>query len=299
MKSKNTIPKGFTLIELLVVISVIGLLSSVIIASLSPVRDRARVSAARTFSNHNYHAFGADAFGYWKFDEVTGSASVSDISGNGYNLSPSAGTITTDSNVPNTTGRSFPIGGGSVTVKKTGLSGKIGPNLTISGWVYFNSLVDDGWGVSVIRLINSQSTISFSNLYGLGFMVSSPVVRLDAFYDNSSSNYSQTVYDTNIVIGKWYHVAVTFKSVSTINDNTDVTLFIDGKQVAKATNVQIPNTQKNVGIITMGNRTGDAPVSNTGLIVDDLAVYSTSLLSSEIRDIYAQGLSTHKLVSNK
>ncbi len=48
--------KGFTLIELLVVISIIGLLSSVVLASVTKVRDRARVVSRLASANQIYTA---------------------------------------------------------------------------------------------------------------------------------------------------------------------------------------------------------------------------------------------------
>lgn len=48
--------KGFTLIELLVVISIIGLLSSVVLASVTKVRDRANIVSRLESANQTYLA---------------------------------------------------------------------------------------------------------------------------------------------------------------------------------------------------------------------------------------------------
>jgi prepilin-type N-terminal cleavage/methylation domain-containing protein len=67
----NKFTKGFTLIELLVVISIIGLLSSVVLASLETARDKGRVAGGLQAQTSIHRAYGSDAIFYFDFDGNT------------------------------------------------------------------------------------------------------------------------------------------------------------------------------------------------------------------------------------
>jgi prepilin-type N-terminal cleavage/methylation domain-containing protein len=70
---------GFTLIELLVVISIISLLSSVVLASLSAARERARISAGKNFAQTLHNTLGSEARGIWNFREGSGATTRNEV----------------------------------------------------------------------------------------------------------------------------------------------------------------------------------------------------------------------------
>ncbi len=63
--------RGFTIIELMVVISIIGMLSSVILASFQTVRDKARIAVGLQFERHTIDAFGDKILALYDFENLS------------------------------------------------------------------------------------------------------------------------------------------------------------------------------------------------------------------------------------
>ena len=76
--------KAFTLLELLVVITIIGILSSIVIVSMSGSTDSATIAKGKAYAQQVHALLGANAVGVWNFDEGEGDT-VYDISGYGNN----------------------------------------------------------------------------------------------------------------------------------------------------------------------------------------------------------------------
>ncbi len=85
----NKNKKGFTLIELLVVIAIIGVLSSIVLVSLSGARERAKIARAQQFSDSLRGGLQHSIISWWKFDENAGNKAYDNWGGNDVNLSGS------------------------------------------------------------------------------------------------------------------------------------------------------------------------------------------------------------------
>jgi len=64
------IKRSFALIELLVVIATIGILSGLIVVSMSGVTNKATIAKGQIFSNSLRNSLMANLVSEWKFDQV-------------------------------------------------------------------------------------------------------------------------------------------------------------------------------------------------------------------------------------
>ena len=70
----NHLKYAFTLIELLVVIAIIGILSGLIITTMSGATESARIAKLKVYSNSVRDTLGANLVSEWKLDQIVGSS---------------------------------------------------------------------------------------------------------------------------------------------------------------------------------------------------------------------------------
>jgi prepilin-type N-terminal cleavage/methylation domain-containing protein len=274
--------KGFTLIELLVVISIIGLLSSVVLASLNSAREKSRINAARYFEAQVEHVAGETLLGRWHFDDCSPSTVVADSSGLGNTGTLSGSTLPSwVTTTPTGTGCALSFNG-STSYIDAGNSVTLENNaaFTYSIWINFSA---------------SQTSRTFMGKWASGIGGSSIGIhdslanRIKFHLDNSSSgqtlNNSVALND-----GLWHHVVATW-------DGAAMKLYVDGKIDGSYT--PSPNTTTYPAVSFQIGRWGGSPSQYFNGLMDSPRVYAKSLTAAEVGALYAEGLKNQRFVKNK
>ncbi|MFA6341113.1 MAG: LamG-like jellyroll fold domain-containing protein [Candidatus Paceibacterota bacterium] len=265
--------KAFTLIELLVVIAIVGILSSVIYTNITGLRDRARVTAGIRFDSSTLHSIGDQLVGEWTFDSP--GLPLIDTSGFGNTGTCTAcPTYATTSGYNNKGVYSFDGEDDLIRITKSSSIDIFKTNKwTISWWANIS-----GTGDPNQDFFNGtpHKPRIFTNIAVRN-------INLSAFVGGSYTNLASTpnyVYK----LDQWTHFVVEA-------DTDKYRIFVNGVEVKNASYIQIDPLVDYFCIIFPG---WDAGFKG---LVDDVRLYSSSLSSSDIQKLYADGISSHEVAT--
>ncbi len=266
--------RGFTLIELLVVISIIGLLSSIMISSLTGAKDRARIGSSLQFASSVDNALGGAPLAWWDFSECAGLMLV-DKSGNMYN----GAFVNMDSSnwsrdIPYVNQTCSLVFNGVDERVDIGTSGKTyaGP-FTVSVWVKPAALG------AALGIIGSRTGAGFSfdmklTTVGTAQSVTSNIGNGTSWLTTTASS------DFKHAAGSWYHIAYTVSS-------TGYVIYVNGKNTASGT-FGTPGTP----LLFDSTRNLRVGIANTGEyfngLITYLHVFNNALTQGEVERLYAQ-----------
>jgi len=259
--------RAFTLVELLVVIAIIGLLSSVAVVSLKTAQDKARIAAGQQFGAQLDRTITDSLTGAWNFDECSGTT-FGDSSGKG-NSGTFSGSVAFSANTPLKKGCSLYFNGSSYAIS----SGPDYPNgITISLWMNTTDISAQQ------ALFGQNRNGNFINIW----MPGGGTIRFETAL--SSSMYSNKVLAPNT----WYHIVMALDAAAGSNN---AKIYIDGK-LDKTGTLTYSAASAVAGSLTIGSYSGASYIF-TGYI-DDVKVFGSPLIASEVGKMYAEGRSLHQ-----
>jgi len=286
------IKQAFTLIELLVVIAIIGILSGLIIVSMSGVTQKATIAKAQVFNNSLRNALMLNLVSEWKFDELitaTEGTSIQDSWGGINNgildtyistVDPVTNKISTDC----ISGKCLSFDGVDDYVYISG-SDSISSNLAITGaitlsvWTKFND-------IGTNRAIMGRGRYRSSNGdygYGISRRNDTNAIKFDT--------YSTTTRDTldSLFIfndSSWHLITATWDGTTNTNGKK---IYIDGILDAQSTSL----------ISTMGQPSYQFMIGVTAAntyffngLIDDVRIYNMAISISQIKEQYYAGLNS-------
>lgn len=260
--------KAFTLIELLVVISIIGLLSSVVLASVNGARAKGSIAAGQKFDSHTHSAFFDDLVLSWDFDNSIVGNIVQDRSGNGNDLQMSVNNMLKDTPKLFSTGQVISLSSTQVasiaTIKNRPTTGKF----SVSFWIYLT----DG---SIANLIDYEYQL-LSGTWRIGINNSSALT----FIANNSTFVNAGILRP----GQWHQVVA-------ICTDTKIGIYVNGKlssNLSSGANCDFaPNK-----ILYLSQRTGQP--TNQSFWMDNVRIYKQALPLSFIQEQYLAELPEFK-----
>lgn len=259
--------RAFTLIELLVVISIIGLLSSVVLAAVNGARQKGTMAAGQKFDQHTHSAFYDDLVLSWDFDNDSG-GTVLDQSGNGNSMTYSGASGPSTQQNPFNKGKSFFIDRTSSPPASTGaLKNPPTGNFSVSFWLYPTD-------TTAIDFISNFGTLigewRFSNKdTGSGF-----------FFDVRTTTQVRSASLGKPQVNQWHHIA------GVCTGGNKLTIYINGRVAAQSTAFLVSEACANAGSPSTAAVQVGSGLDPFGIYIDNVRVYEKALLASTVQDIY-------------
>ena len=275
------IQKAFTLIELLVVIAIIGILSGLIITTMSGATESARIAKLKVYSNSVRDTLGANLVSEWKFDGLTidgNPAIANDVLNSWGGLSN--GTIPAPPAIPT-------VKAGSNCINGSCLSFDGGDYIDCGSGANLNVAAGNAYTIEMWVSIDSAATrylIDKQGIYTGYYIYLDSNRKLNFGYPNGSVwNELQTT--TSLILNRWTHIAGT-------HNGTKQTIYIDGvSDKTRDLTVNLVNSTTNLYI---GSRIGGG-YYYSGLM-DNFRLYNAAISATQVQENYLAGLS--KLLAN-
>lgn len=278
---------GFTLIELLAVISIVGLLASIVLASLSTVRKNARFAAAKQFAHSLDTQVGISAVGWWNLSECAGT-SIGDQSGlNNNGTIQGAGYVWSSTNTPTSQGCFLAFAGTQYISVPNSSSINFGTSqdFTLGAWVQLSASQSDYAGI-IAHGGGGGGSCSVGwcgyQLVLVGNKIAAEVSTVSGFLGVGSGLQGTAALND----GNWHYLALVVKRAT----NT-AALFVDGAAQASVASAVVSGLLDNTNALYIGSERLTSVRLNGS--VDNPRVFASALTALQLQKLYAEGAGTH------